>query len=136
VLLTLSAFLLFIASCGSEDVSRDSVPAPWRLDPAVVAPTADALVLQVLVSDIGCASGRSADDHISKEATVEYETIEYGNAAVVVTFEAAPLSGPQTCPKPPPARRTVHLKQPVGTTKIVDGATHLVRYPSDAQPLP
>jgi len=112
------------------------MPVPWHLDPEEAAPTAEALVLQVVVSDTRCSSGRSSDENISKEATVEYQTIEYGTAAVVVTFEAAPLSGDQTCQKPPPARRAVHLKQPVGTIKIIDGATHQERYPSDAQPLP
>ena len=136
MLLALCAVPLLIASCAGEDVESDSMPVPWHLDPEEAAPTAEALVLQVVVSDTRCSSGRSSDENISKEATVEYQTIEYGTAAVVVTFEATPLSGDQTCQKPPPARRAVHLKQAVGTIKIIDGATHQERYPSDAQPLP
>lgn len=112
------------------------MPVPWHLDPAVDAPTAETLVLQVLASDTRCASGRSGEEHIAKEPTVEYGTIEYGNAAVVVTFLAAPLGGFQTCQGNPPAKRFVHLKQAIGTTTIIDGATHQERYPSDAQPPP
>lgn len=119
---------LLLTSCGSGEVADRRMPVPWHLDPEVGPPAPEAQVLLVVVSDTRCASGRSAEEHVSKEPKVAY------GDAVVVTFDVSPLSGPQTCQGNPSAKRTVRLKQPIGAGKVLDGATHQERYPTDVQP--
>jgi hypothetical protein len=43
--------------------------------------------------------------------------------AVVVTFIAGDLTGNQTCPSHPPARRTVELSERIGDRQLLDGGT-------------
>jgi hypothetical protein len=75
----------------------DAQPARW-------APAADAdlspqsTAIEVLVNEVGCASGEPADGRI---ATPE---ISYEDDAVVVTIRVVPRPGPQTCPSNPDTR--------------------------------
>jgi len=99
---------------------------PWHLDQGLPAPAAEDQDLHVVVSP-GCGE-RSAD--FLKEPKVEY-----GDEVVGVKFEVDRPRGPQRLCRTE-VKRTVRLRQPIGTTKIVDGTTHQERYPTDAQPLP
>lgn len=128
VLLAFSGHLL-LTSCGSGEVADRRTPVPWHLDPEVGAPAPEAQDLHVVVSDTRCASGRSAEEHVSREPKVDY-----GDAVVIVTFDVSPLSGDQTCQGNPSAKRTVRLKQPIGARRVLDGATHQERHPTDVQP--
>lgn len=128
LLLAVSTGHLLFTSCGNEDAGgeRTREPVPWHLDPDLPALSAEDQDLHVVVSS-GCGA-RSAD--FLKEPKVEY-----GEAVVVVRFKVDRPRGPQRLCRTL-AKRTVRLRQPIGTTKIVDGTTHQERYPTGAQPLP
>jgi hypothetical protein len=93
----------------------DAQPARW-------APAADAdlspqsTAIEVLVNEVGCASGEPADGRI---ATPE---ISYEDDAVVITIRVVPRPGPQTCPSNPDTEYTVELDEPLGERELLDGA--------------
>jgi hypothetical protein len=92
------------------DPDLPAVPASWR-----VAATADnGTVLDLLVNEIGCASGRPADGRIRTSA-------EYRADAVVVTVLVKPRSGAQSCPGNPDTRYTLRLDEPIGSRVLLDG---------------
>lgn len=84
-----------------------------------VAPVdANATSFEVFATDIGCASGASADKRVGQAQV--HETSD----TVVVTFTARPLRGFQACPGHQPTRRTVHLRAPLGPRALLDGAIY------------
>ena len=93
----------------------DAEPAPW--EPAANADlSAESTAIDVLVNEVGCASGKPADGRI---ATPE---ITYTENAVVVTIRVVPRSGPQTCPSNPDTPYTLELDEPLGERQLLDGA--------------
>ena len=93
----------------------DAQPAPW--EPAADADvSAEATSIDVLVNEVGCASGEPADGRI---ATPE---ISYSDDAVVVTLRVVPRPGPQTCPSNPDTEYTLELDDPLGERQLLDGA--------------
>jgi hypothetical protein len=87
-----------------------AVSARWR-----VAATADnGTVLDLLVNEAGCASGRPADGRIQV-------SVEYRADAVVVTVLVKPLSGGQSCQGNPDTNYTLRLDEPVGGRVLLDG---------------
>ena len=93
----------------------DAQPARWA--PASDADlSAEATSIDVLVNEVGCASGEPADGRI---ATPE---ISYSDDAVVVTIRVVPRPGPQTCPSNPDTEYTLELDEPLGERTLLDGA--------------
>ncbi|MFW7413886.1 hypothetical protein [Demequina sp. SO4-18] len=85
-----------------------------ELDPAN-PPTADTTELHLLVTEVGCNSGRPADGRI--ELVSHTETA----AAVTVTLGVEPESGDQTCQGNPPTPFVVTLEEPLGDREVIDG---------------
>ena len=101
-----------VGPLGDEE---DAQPAPW--EPVSDADlSAEATSIDVLVNEMGCASGMAADGRI---ATPE---VSYEDDAVVVTIRVVPRPGPQTCPGNPDTEYTLELDEPLGDRELLDGA--------------
>ncbi len=100
----------------------------WELDPAFPAPDSESTALHVLVTELGCASGRTMGDQLLGPQVVETDDV------VRVAFAVIPPEGSaQACPGNPPAAVTVELDSPLGNREIRDGLViaafdQLVRY--------
>ncbi len=109
------------ARSGSACIVRPYVPdgiaAPWKLDPSAPPPGAYSTSLRVIVSDGQCANARPPGERLRQP---EVRVLQH---AIVVTFIADYLPGPQTCPTHPPASRTVRLPERLGHRQLLDGAT-------------
>lgn len=93
---------------GSEP---DPVAAQWELDAdAEVGP--ESSTVPILVNEVQCASGRSAEGRI--EVAVDYRADE-------VEFDVGvrPRGGDQDCPTNPTTPYTVELDEPLGDRSIV-----------------
>lgn len=111
------------SACIVRPFVADGVAASWKVDPAASATGASSTSLHVLVSDSQCAGGRSPEDRLAEpEVRVLAD-------AVVISFTAKALEGPQTCPSHPPARRTIRLPERLGQRRLLDGATVPARPP-------
>jgi len=85
-----------------------------RLDPDS-PPAPDDTSVHLLVTEVGCASGREIGD-----ALLGPQVIETGEA-VLVAFAAISPVGPANCPGNPSTPVTVHLSQPLGRRTLNDG---------------
>src|SRR5918996_4485353 len=91
-----------------------SAPATWALEAdADLGP--DTMEFVALVTEVGCASGRSA------EGRVLPPDILYGERTITVTFSVEPLSGDHECPGNPATPVTVTLTQPLRDRRLLDG---------------
>jgi hypothetical protein len=91
-------------------------PATWGLDPSVPY-SASATQVSVMVQELACDSGQSAEGRIAAH-------VDYSATAVTVTVFVRSLSGAQTCPlvlNTPPY--VLHLDQPVGSRDLLDGGS-------------
>ncbi len=100
-------------SAGGGGVT-DGEPSSWTLRDPTVEPRSERLDL--LVSERGCASGQRADDRIGYE-------VRSTASEVVITALVRPREGDQNCPANPLTPLTVVLDEPVGTRRLIDGAT-------------
>ena len=91
--------------------SLPAEPARWRL---AASTSSSDTVLDLLVNEVGCASGRSAAERIES-------SVEYRSDAVIITVGVRPLDDGQSCPSNPDTPHKVQLVEPVGERALLDG---------------
>lgn len=120
----LMAAALVVAGCedgvtptiGDSD-EDDGAAQPARWAPADDADlSAEATSIDVLVNEVGCASGATADDRIAPPE------VEYTDDEVIVTLAVVPRPGPQNCPGNPNTEYTLELDEALGDRELRDGA--------------
>jgi hypothetical protein len=79
-------------------------------------PRPDATVLELLVLERACASGRTA------EGRVELVELEETADEIRLRVGVRPQPGEQECPGHPPTPFTVELAEPLGDRRILDAA--------------
>ncbi len=89
-------------------------PVEVLLDPDSMPGPGDSTV-DVLVSELGCASGREMGDALRGPQVIETDN------AVVVAFAVVPIAGSAACPGNPWTAVTVELAAPLGERWIYDG---------------
>ena len=98
-----------------------TIPLPAGLAPVEVLLDPDSMpdpgntTVDVLVSELGCASGREMGDALRGPQVIETDD------AVVVAFAVVPIAGSATCPGNPWTAVTVELSEPLGERWIYDG---------------
>lgn len=100
--------------------------ASWTFDPAAPRPGPDARRFRALVTEMACASGRSAEGRVAAPVIV------YGLREVVVVFGVVPLPGGQDCQGNPPTPVEVELDEPLGGRRLLDGSSYPPRDPDAA----
>lgn len=90
------------------------VGAVWALDPDVARPTSTTRVLHLLVDDLQCSSGRTADGRIGPAYVV---TDRYEVHIELVVLER---SGAGDCQGTRPTKATLELPEPLGDRDLVD----------------
>jgi hypothetical protein len=93
----------------------------WRLDPAADPPAASSTSLDVLVTEIHCASGRSA------EGRIEAPDVYLSDSQVRLVAYVTRLRGSQKCPGNPETPAVFVLPEPLGERELVDAGN----YPTD-----
>jgi hypothetical protein len=78
----------------------------------------------VLVREVECASGRSAEGRILDPE------VSLGSEEVVVTFRVSPRVGDQDCQGNPATPSTVEFGEPTGGRTLLDGAHDPPRSPT------
>ncbi|MDP9405583.1 MAG: hypothetical protein M3O86_03135 [Actinomycetota bacterium] len=117
------------ALAAEQRASEDEFPQTrgkalwWPAPEVVISPQSK--VFDVMVLELGCASGKTAEGRI-KEPTIERRA-----RAVVVTFTVRPLDGAVACPSHRPTPHRLDLGRPLGNRTLLDGGT---RPPRPAQP--
>jgi hypothetical protein len=96
-------------------ISPDIGPADWWLDPAAAPPGPETTELHVLVMELACASGASADGRIAEPV------IATSSTTVTVTIGVRAREGDQTCPSNPATPFVVLLPEPLGERQLLDG---------------
>lgn len=98
-----------------------AIPLPAGLAPVEVLldpdsmPEAGDTTVDVLLSELGCTSGREMGDALRGPQVIETDT------AVVVAFAVVPIAGAAACPDNPWTAVAVELSQPLGERWIYDG---------------
>jgi hypothetical protein len=92
-------------------------PGIWELAVGTEL-TADDTTVNVIVTELACASGQSAEGRVTEPA-VAYEV-----AAVTIYFAVERLPGNQTCPGNPDLAATVRLAEPIGGRRLLDGSSY------------
>ncbi|HEY8134566.1 MAG TPA: hypothetical protein VIF08_00885 [Candidatus Limnocylindrales bacterium] len=87
--------------------------ARWWLDPRRPFPTADSVVLEILVLEQACASGNYATGRILPPAVV------YEAEAITVTIGVRGVGG--TCQGNPDTPAVLTLNEPLGDRELLDG---------------
>lgn len=108
VLLTLA----FTGPCMSP--LREPVVAEWEPAPGQEL-TPDTQEVEILVREIGCADGDSA------EGRIEEPEVEYTSDAVIVTIRVRAKGGDVTCPGNPLTPYVLELEEPMGERELLDG---------------
>ena len=116
-----------MAHRGGTPVAATVVPEPWlpqgtaratwTLDPEFPAPNADTRTLHIRVTELACASGRSASGRISP-AFVTWSADE-----MVVEVFVQPLPGGGDCQSNPPTPATLRLPVPLGDRTLFHGGS-------------
>ena len=100
-------------------IPQDYASATWALDPAFPTPDASTVELHILVWEAACSGGTPATSRISAPV------VRYDSAAVTITLGVRPVSLPSgilvTCPGPPGTPAVLHLSQPLGSRRLLDG---------------
>jgi hypothetical protein len=89
-------------------------PASWTFDGN--APGAGDTEFKALVLEMSCASGQSAEGRIVPP------TILYEPERILVIIAVRPPPGPQTCQGNPQTPYVVHLAEPIGNRRALDGS--------------
>lgn len=93
-----------------DDDLGGAEPARWWVAPgASLGPTSREV--PIVVNEVGCASGRSAEGRIVVE-------VAYGSDAIDIAVGVRPLGGDQECPSNPDTPFTVELTEPLGDRTI------------------
>lgn len=90
--------------------------ADWILDSNVPKPAASDTQFVALVTERACASRQSSEGRVSSPAVL------YEADRILVIFGVQPLPGMQECPTNPSTRVVVHLVEPIGTRRLLDGS--------------
>ncbi|MBE1878954.1 hypothetical protein [Myceligenerans pegani] len=90
------------------------------LDPGA-PPDPAAMTIDLLVTEVACASGEPADGRIEVDHLAELED------RIEIVIGVRPQSGGQNCPSNPPTPFTLELDAPLGDRTIVDLAVHPAR---------
>jgi hypothetical protein len=90
----------------------------WQLDPSAPSPAAADSKLRVLVTEIHCASGRSA------EGRIEPADVFYSDDEVRIVAYVTALPGPQNCPGNPQTPAVFVLPEPIGERRLVDAGQY------------
>jgi hypothetical protein len=115
--------------CTPRLVLPDGIgPAAWRLAPEQAPIGPETQVFDALVSEMACASGRSADGRILPPIVAR------GDGEVLVAFAVRSLAGGQDCPSNPESRVRVDLGEPLGDRRLLDGGTVPAADPSRPAP--
>ncbi len=85
-----------------------------RLDPDSLPEPADT-VINLLVTEMACSSGRQMGDALLGPQIVETDTL------VLVAFAVVPVSGTAACAGNAPSSVTIELSQPLGDRILLDG---------------
>ncbi|WP_144121311.1 hypothetical protein [Catellatospora sichuanensis] len=107
VVLALAAALA-TGGCGTEGSL-----APWRLAGTPPAPSATSV--DILVTEMACNGGRSADGRIADPE------ISYEDDRIVVTMRTVPRGGANTCQENPETPYRLELDEPLGDRVLMDG---------------
>lgn len=111
--LTALLLVLGLAACTLTETGHYG-PATWALDPdARITP--QTTEFEAWVTEVACASGRSSADRVGGP------DLQISADVVIVTFGVVPLPGAQECPANPPTLVTVHLPEPLGDRRLLDG---------------
>lgn len=109
------AGVMVLAGCTTPQPEAPTQPATWAFAPDErIGP--DTTQFTAMVTERGCASGRSSDGRIVGPQ-VDY----VDDTSVVVTFRVRPLEGAQECPGNPPLEVIVRLEEPLGDRALLDG---------------
>jgi hypothetical protein len=92
-------------------------PGAWELAPGA-GPTPETTTLTVLVTELACASGQSAEGRVTEPA------LAYDGASVTIYFAVETLPGNHTCQGNPPLAAEVELAEPLGERVLLDGSTY------------
>ncbi len=94
-------------------------PASWGLDPAFPAPTPTTTEVHILVWELACSGGASANGRISAPV------VHYDATTVTIALGVRPIEADPgvllTCPGPPGAKATLTLREPLGSRTLLDG---------------
>ncbi|WP_432489644.1 hypothetical protein [Kineococcus sp. SYSU DK018] len=112
-----------LAACGQEGsdevhrevtatTAQEAPVATWRV---VEPPAPESTQVPLLVNEVSCASGQSAEGRIQKPE------VAYQPEAVIITVRVEYAGGAQECPSNPDTPLTVELSEPVGARELVDG---------------
>lgn len=105
--------------CGNRStvqVARRGMGRARWIEHERAGPAASRLVLDV--TEMTCASGRSAEDRLQPPEIVE------DDKSVTISWFVRRLPGPQECPGNPVMRRVVGLARPLSTRLLLDGALY------------
>ena len=109
------------AGHGGGRPCEPTIPLPAGLAPVEVLLDPDSMpdpgdtTVDVLVSELGCASGREMGDALRGPQVIETDN------AVVVAFAVEPIAGSATCPGNPWTAVTIELSEPLGQRWVYDG---------------
>jgi len=106
------------SSCAPQRVLDGAAPAEVWIDGE---PDPTATNLRLLVMELDCASGQTA------EGRTRLVTLEERDDAVVLVVGVAPLGGAQSCPSNPATPMLVELDEPLGDRQIIDASVYSPR---------
>lgn len=102
----------------------------WPADAEAVGP--DTRMLDVMVLELECASGKTA------EGRIKPPTIEWSNDSATVTFRVSPIEVAEgegvDCQGNPPTPHRLDLGERLGDRRLLDGGTHPPRQPTPWNP--
>jgi hypothetical protein len=94
-----------------DDGLGDPHPAAWHVDPSAnLGPTTREV--SVIVHELTCSSGRSAEGRIVTEVTHDADTVR-------IDIGVRPFGGDQNCQSSPDTPFVVELDEPLGSRTIV-----------------
>lgn len=96
-----------------QPTEDDAVPAPF-VPTAELSPEASSI--DVLLNEVGCTGGQSAEGRITEPE------IELTETEVVVTLRVIPPGGAAPCPGNPDTPFTAELSEPLGDRELLDGS--------------
>lgn len=93
----------------------------WPSQAEAVGP--DTQTLEVMVLELECASGMTA------EGRIKPPTIEWSADSVTVTYRVTPIEGGADCQGHPPTPGRLDLGKPLGDRRLLDGGSQPPRQP-------
>ena len=112
----LPLLVLVLGGCGQGGAGQATSDAPlarWQL---ASEPRSEDRTLSLLVQELECASGQSADGRIVPPE------VEYQDDAVIVTMRVERRSDDEDCNGGPDTPYKLELKEPLGDRTLLDGS--------------